>query len=216
MGESRGITLREGSGYTVVGILEDGAGLNQAVSELRKVGIGGDNLTAILKRPDPNVPEPFPEGTRYILIPNDSRGLGITTGFAAVFVASGLLFAFTTPQIGVVLFLFFISVAALLAVTVFTRVGVMPILIDIEAPANESAFWNDEFERGKVLLFASTRGQATLKPIWEVFERQGVYFDIVPKRMVPQPVNEAVLHRATADGSESRVEEYSETWAGSK
>jgi len=40
----------------------------------------------------------------------------------------------------------------------------MPILIDIEAPANESAFWNDEFERGKVLLFASTRGQAPLKP----------------------------------------------------
>jgi hypothetical protein len=52
----------------------------------------------------------------------------------------------------------------LLAVTVFTRVGVMPILIDIEPPANESAFWNDEFERGKVLLFASTRGQAPLKP----------------------------------------------------
>jgi len=199
----------------VVGILEDGAGLNQAVSELRKVGIGGENLTAILKRPDPNVPEPFPEETRYILIPDDSRGLGITTGFAAVFVVSGLLFAFTTPQIGVVLFLFFISVAALLAVTVFTRVGVMPILIDIEAPANESAFWNDEFERGKVLLFASTRDQGLLKPIWEVFERQGVYFDIVTKRMVPQPVNEAVLHRATADGSERGVEEYPETVAGS-
>ena len=159
MGESQGITPKEGFGYTVVGILEDDARLNQAVSELRRVGIGGENLTAILKRPDPNVPEPFPEGMRYILIPDDSRGLGITTGFAAVFVVSGLLFAFTTPQIGVVLFLFFISVAALLAVTAFTRVGVMPILIDIEAPANESAFWNDEFERGKVLLFASTRGR---------------------------------------------------------
>ena len=159
MGESQGITPKEGFGYTVVGILEDDARLNQAVSELRRVGIGGENLTAILKRPDPNVPEPFPEGMRYILIPDDSRGLGITTGFAAVFVVSGLLFAFTTPQIGVVLFLFFISVAALLAVTAFTRVGVMSILIDIEAPANESAFWNDEFERGKVLLFASTRGR---------------------------------------------------------
>ena len=215
MGESQGITPKEGFGYTVVGILEDGAGLNHAVSELRKVGIGGENLTAILKRPDPNVPEPFPEGTRYILVPDDSRGLGITTGFAAVFVVSGLLFAFTTPQIGVVLFLFFISVAALLAVTVFTRVGVTPILIDIEAPANESAFWNDEFERGKVLLFASTRGRAPLKPIWEVFERQGVYFDIVTKTMVPQPVNDAVLHRATADGSKRDVEEYPETVAGS-
>ena len=215
MGESRGITPREGSGYTVVGILEDGAGLNQAVSELRTLGIVGENLTAILKRPDPDVPEPFPEGTRYILIPDDSRGLGLTIGFSAVFVVSGLLFAFTTPQIGVVLFLFFISVAALLAAAVFTRVGVMPILIDIEAPANESAFWNDEFERGKVLLFASTRGQGLLKPIWEVFERQGVYFDIVTKRMVPQPVNEAVLHRATADGSERRVEEHPETVEGS-
>jgi hypothetical protein len=216
MGESRGITPEEASGYTVVGILEDGAGLNQAVSELRKLGIGGENLTAILKRPDPDVPEPFPEGTRYILIPDDSRGLGLTIGFAAVFVVSGLLFAFTTPQIGVVLFVFFISVAALLIAAVFTGVGVMPILIDIEAPANESAFWNDEFERGTVLLFASTRGQGLLKPIWEVFERQGVYFDIVAKRMVPQPVNEAVLHRATADGSERHVEEHSETWAGSK
>jgi len=215
MGESRGITPEEGTGYTVVGILEDGAGLNQAVSELRKLGIVGENLTAILKRPDPDVPEPFPEGTRYILIPDDSRGLELTIGFAAVFVVSGLLFAFTTPQIGVVLFVFFISVAALLAAAVFTRVGVMPILIDIEAPANESAFWNDEFERGKVLLFASTRGQGLLKPIWEVFERQGVYFDIVTKRIVPQPVNEAVLHRATADGSERHVEEHSETVAGS-
>jgi len=215
MGESRGITPEEGTGYTVVGILEDGAGLNQAVSELRKLGIVGENLTAILKRPDPDVPEPFPEGTRYILIPDDSRGLELTIGFAAVFVVSGLLFAFTTPQIGVVLFVFFISVAALLAAAVFTRVGVMPILIDIEAPANESAFWNDEFERGKVLLFASTRGQGLLKPIWEVFESQGVYFDIVTKRMVPQPVNEAVLHRATADGSERRVEEHPETVEGS-
>jgi hypothetical protein len=216
LGESQGITPKEGFGYTVVGILEDDAGLNQAVSELRRVGIGCENLTAILKRSDPNVPEPFPEGMRYILIPDDSRGLGITTGFAAVFVVSGLLFAFTTPQIGVVLFLFFISVAALLAVTAFTRVGVMPILIDIEAPANESALWNADFERGKVLLFASTRGRGPLKPIWEVFEKQGVYFDIVTKRMVPQPVNDAVLHWATADGSERRVEEHPETWAGSQ
>src|SRR5215213_6065907 len=212
MGESRGITPEEASGYTVVGILEDGAGLNQAVSELRKVGIGGENLTAILKRPDPDVPEPFPEGTRYILIPDDSRGLGLTIGFAAVFVVSGLLFAFTTPQIGVVLFVFFISVAALLAVTVFTRVGVMPILIDIEAPANESAFWNDEFERGKVLLFASTRDQRPLKRIWEVFERQGAYFDIVPKRMVSQPVNGAVLHRT--ERGEQRAREREEAASG--
>ena len=213
MSESRGITPEEESGYTVVGVLKDGAGLNQAVSELREAGIGGENLTAILKREDPDEPEPFREGTRYIVIPDDSRGLGITIGFAAVFVVSGLLFAFTTPQIGAALFVFFIALAAILAAAAFTRVGVMPILIDVEAPANESAFWNDEFEGGKVLLFASTRGQRPLKPIWEVFERQGVYFDIVPKRMVPQPVNEAVLHWATAGGSERRVEEHPETVA---
>lgn len=197
----------------MVGILEDGAGLNQAVLELRRSGIGGENLTAILKREDPDVPEPFPEGMRYIVIPDDSRGLALTTGLAVLFVVSGLLFAFTTPEIGAVLFVFFVALAAILVVAVFTRVGVMPILIDVEAPANESSFWNDEFERGKVLLFASTRGKRPLRSIWEIFERQGVYFDIVPKRMIPQPVNEAVLHWATRGGSERRVEEHQETMA---
>jgi hypothetical protein len=213
LSELHKVKPEEESGYTVVGILEDGAGLNQAISELREAGVTGEDLTAILKRPDPDEPEPFPEGTRYVLIADDSRGLGLTIGFAAVFVVSGLLFAFTTPRIGTVLFVFFISVAALLAVAVFTRVGATPILIDIEAPANESSFWNDEFERGKVLLFASTRERENLRLIWEVFERQGVYFDIVQKRMVPQPVNQAVLHRATRDGSERRVEEHPETRA---
>ena len=212
MSEPRGITPEEVSGYTVVGILEDDAGLNQAISELRAAGIGGENLTAVLKREDPDEAEPFPEGMRYIVIPDDSRGLELTAGFAAVFVVSGLLFAFTTPQIGAVLFLFFVSVAAILAAGIFTRVGVMPILIDIEAPANESAFWNDEFERGKVLLFASTRGQRPLKRIWEVFERQGAYFDIVPKRMVPQPVNGAVLHRT--ERGEQRAREREEAASG--
>lgn len=205
MSELRRARPEEESGYTVVGVLEDGAGLNQAISELRRVGIGGENLTAVLKREDPDEPEPFPEGMRYIVVPDDSRGLELTVGFAAVFVVSGLLFAFTTPEIGAVIFVFFISLAAILAAAVFTRVGVTPILIDVEAPANESGFWNDEFERGKVLLFASTRGQSPLKLIWEIFERQDVYFDIVPKRMVPRPVNGAVLHLAGPEGGERRA-----------
>src|SRR5215212_4616382 len=210
MGESRGITPEEASGYTVVGILEDGAGLNQAVSELRKLGIGGENLTAILKREDPDEPEPFPEGTRYILIPDDSRGLELAIGFAAVFVISGLLFAFTTPQIGLILFMFFIALAAILVAATFTRVGVTPILIDVGAPAEESGFWNDEFEKGRILLFASTTDRRNLKRIWEVFQVQGAYFDIVGRRLKPQPVNEAVLHWATPEGSERREEEYPE------
>lgn len=213
MSEPLDVLSEKEIGYTVVGILEDGAGLNQAVLELRRSGIGGENLTAILKREDPDVPEPFPEGMRYIVIPDDSRGLALTIGLAVLFVVSGLLFAFTTPEIGAVLFVFFVALAAILVVAVFTRVGVMPILIDVEAPANESSFWNDEFERGKVLLFASTRGKRPLRSIWEIFERQGVYFDIVPKRMIPQPVNEAVLHWATRGGSERRVEEHQETMA---
>jgi hypothetical protein len=195
------------SGYTVVGIMDDGAGLNQAVSDLRGLGISGDDLTVVLKRKNPDEPEPFPEGTRYIVVPDDSRGLELAVGFAVVFVISGLLFAFTTPQIGLSLFVFFMALAAILVAGSFSKVGAMPILIDVEAPAEESGFWNDEFERGKVLLFASTADRRTLRPIWELFQKQGVYFDIVERRLEPQPVNEAVLHWATADGSKKRVEE---------
>jgi hypothetical protein len=193
------------SGYTVVGIMDDGAELNQAVSDLKDLGISGDDLTVVLKRKNPDEPEPFPEGTRYIVVPDDSRGLELAVGFAVVFVISGLLFAFTTPQIGLSLFVFFMALAAILVAGSFSKVGAMPILIDVEAPAEESGFWNDEFERGKVLLFASTTDRRNLRPIWELFQRQGVYFDIVERRLEPQPVNEAVLH--WANGSEKRVEE---------
>lgn len=192
-------------GYTVVALMDDGAELNQAVSDLIELGIGGDDLTVVLKREDPAEPEPFPEGTRYIVVPDDSRGLGLAVGFAAVFAVSGLLFAFTTPTIGLALFVFFIALAAILAAGTFVKVGAMPILIDVEAPAEESGFWNDEFEKGKVLVFASTSYRRTLKPAAEVFERQGVYFDIIGRRLVPRPVNEAVLHR-TPDRRQERTE----------
>ncbi len=199
------------SWHTLVGIMDDDAGVNQAVSDLRKAGITSDSLTVILKRGDPDQPEPFPEGTRYIVIPDDSRGLELALGTAVVFVISGLLFAFTTPAIGASLFLFFISLGAILVVGTFSKVGVMPILIDVEAPAEESGFWNQEFENGKVLLFASTEDRKTFESAWEVLQRQGVHFDVVARRLEPQPVNEAVLHWAKARGSERREEEIQET-----
>ena len=205
---SQGAASKQDPGYTVVGIMDDGAELNQAIANLRELGVIGEDLTVILKREDPDEPEPFPEGTRYIVIPDDSRGLEIAVGFAAIFVISGLLFAFTTPEIGLILFIFFIALAAILVVATFIRVGVTPILIDVGAPAEESGFWNDEFEKGRILLFASTADRRTLKPIWEVFQEQGAYFDIVGRRLRPQPVNEAVLHWATPEGSERREEEY--------
>ena len=208
MEQYQGVTSEQDSGYTVVGIMDDGAELNETVSNLRELGITGEDLTVILKREDPDEPEPFPEGTRYIVVPDDSRGLGLAVGFAVVFVISGLLFAFTTPQIGLILFMFFIALAAILVAATFTRVGVTPILIDVGAPAEESGFWNDEFEKGRVLLFASAADRRNLRPIWEVFQEQGAYFDIVGRRLRPQPVNEAVLHWATAEGSERREEEY--------
>jgi hypothetical protein len=207
---NRGVTSKQDSGYTVVGIMDDGAELNETVSNLIELGVTGEDLTVILKREDPDEPEPFPEGTRYIVIPDDSRGLEIAVGFAAIFVISGLLFAFTTPQIGLILFMFFIALAAILVVATFTRVGVTPILIDVGAPAEESGFWNDEFEKGRILLFASTADRRSLRPIWEVFQERGAYFDIVGRRLMPQPVNEAVLHWATPEGSERREEEYPE------
>ncbi len=198
------------SWHTLVGIMDDDAGVNQAVSNLREAGITSDSLTVILKRGDPDEPEPFPEGTRYIVIPDDARGLELAIGVAVVFVISGLFFAFTTPAIGASLFLFFIALAAILVVGSFSKVGVMPILIDVEAPAEESGFWNEEFENGKVLLFASTEDRQTLESAWEALQRQGVHFDVVGWRLKPQPVNEAVLHWAKAGGSERRVEEVQE------
>jgi hypothetical protein len=201
---------RKNSWHTVVGIMDDDAGVNQAILNLREAGITSDSLTVILKREDPNRPEPFPEGTQYIVIPDDSRGLELAIGVAVVFVISGLLFAFTTPAIGLSLFLFFMALAAILVVGSFSKVGVMPILIDVEAPAEESGFWNEEFENGKVLLFANTEDRQILESAWEILQRQGVHFDVVGQRLKPQPVNEAVLHWARAGGRDRRVEETQE------
>lgn len=207
MDQAKETASRHDSWLTMVAILDDGADLSQAISDLNAAGIDGEDLTVVLKRPDPDEPEPFPEGTRYVVVPDDSRGLGLTVGIAVVFVVSALLFAFTTPRIGLALFVFFISLAALLAVGSFMKVGVMPILIDVGAPAEESGFWNDEFERGKVLLFASTEKRRDPEGAWEIFRRRGIYFDMVGRRLTPQPVSGAVLHGATPEGGENRAEE---------
>src|SRR3954454_10949011 len=191
--------------FTVVAIMEDGADLSRVISDLNYVGIGQQDLTVILKRPDPDQPEPFPDGTRYIVVPDDSRGLELAIGFAVVFAVSALLFAFTTPSLGLVLFLFFITLAALLAVSSFVRVGVVPILIDMNAPAEESGLWNDEFEKGKVLLFASTLPRRDHKPVWEIFQDEGIYFDVIGGRLVPRPVSGAVLHFVALDGSQRDI-----------
>ena len=58
----------QGSWYTVVGVIDDGTGLNQAVQEVRELGVDRDDLTVVLKRVDFSEPEPFPDGTRYICL----------------------------------------------------------------------------------------------------------------------------------------------------
>lgn len=203
--------LQRNSEYTVVGIIDDGVDLNQAVWDLRKAGVDRRDLTLVLKRKDPYEPEPFPEGTRYIVVPDDSRGLEIPISYAGVFIASALLFAFTAHQIAAVLFIFFIGVAAVLVASVFSKVGVMPILINMEAPAEESGFWNEEFEKGKVLLFASTKDPRTIRIVWGLFQRRGIYFDVVERRLVPRALSGAVLHgEEEAPAEEKQVKDTEE------
>ena len=204
MREARDGAAGESPEYTMVGIVNDGAELNKVVSDLRTLRIDGENLTVVLKREAPDEPEPLPEGTRYIVVPDDYRGFAIPIGFAAVFLVTALLFAFTAPGVGTLVFIFFTALATILAAGAFTRVGVDPILIDMEVPAGDSDLWNDEFEKGKVLIFASTTDRRTLRPIWEALRKHGADFYIIERRLKPQPVSGAVLRRA---GEEESSEE---------
>ena len=194
--------LEEGRGkpgqepwYTVIGVIEDGAGLNRAVTEVRELGVGRDDLTVILKRKNPDEPEPFPDGTRYIVIPDDRRGLEVPIGFAIAFMVFGTLFAITTPAIGVPTFMVFISLAAILIAGSFTRVGVYPILTEMEAPSEESGSWNEQFEMGKVLLFASTQDRRLIRPVREAMQRSDAMYYIIDRRLEPRAVHQATLHR---------------------
>jgi hypothetical protein len=181
--------------YTVVGVIDDGAELNQAVKEIQDLGVGPDDLTVILKREDMSEPEPFPEGTRYIVVPGDKRGLEVPIGFAISFIVFGILFAITTPAIGIPTLMVFLSLAGILFVGSLTRVGVSPILTEMEAPPEEAGTWNDQFEQGKVLVFASTRERRLLRPIREALQRAGAMYYIVSQRLEPRAVHQATLHR---------------------
>jgi hypothetical protein len=185
----------QGSWYTVVGVIDDGSGLNQAVKEIRDLGVDRDDLTVVLKRVDSSESEPFPEGTRYIVIPADRRGLEVPLGFAIAFIVFGIFFALTTPAIGIPTLMVFISLAVILFAASLTRVGVNPILMEMGAPQDEADAWNDQFEFGKVLLFASTRERRLLRPIREAVQRgDGIYY-IVDQRLEPRAVHQATLHR---------------------
>jgi hypothetical protein len=186
--------------YTVVGVLNDGVELNQAVKELQDLGVDRDDLTVILKREDQSEQEPFPEGTRYIVVPGDKRGLEVPIGFAIAFIIFGALFAITTPAIGIPTFMVFVSLAAILVVGSLTRVGVSPILTEMGAPPEEAGTWNDDFEMGKVLVFASTRERRLLRPIREALQRAGAMYYIVDRRLEPRAVHQAILRRSGERG----------------
>ena len=185
----------QGSWYTVVGVIDDGSGLNQAVKEIRELGVDRDDLTVVLKRVDSSESEPFPEGTRYIVIPADRRGLEVPLGFAVAFIVFGIFFALTTPSIGIPTLMVFVSLAIILFAASLTRVGVTPILMEMEAPQEEADAWNDQFEFGKVLVFASTRERRLLRPIREAMQRGGATYYIVNRRLEPRAVHQATLHR---------------------
>ena len=185
----------QGSWYTVVGVIDDGTGLNQAVKEVRELGVDRDDLTVVLKRVDASEPEPFPEGTRYIVVPADRRGLEVPLGFAVAFIVFGIFFALTTPAIGIPTLMVFVSLAIILFAASLTRVGVTPILMEMEAPQEEADSWNEQFEFGKVLIFASTRERRLLRPIREAMQRGGAIYYIVDRRLEPRAVHQATLHR---------------------
>lgn len=195
----RDAPIERGAGYAVIRVLEDGAELSQTLGDLGEHDLGGEGPTGVLQRQDPNEPEPFLEGTRYIVVPGDHRGVVQTVGSAVVFVISGLAFAFTTPAIGFVLF-FFVGLAVIVVSTTFFRLEVLPILIDMRAPQEESGFWNEELEGGKVLLFASSEEKKSLRPVWEIMQERSIHFDVIDERLVSRPVNAAVLYVAGSGG----------------
>lgn len=176
--------------------MDEGQELNQAIAEIRELGVGPNDLAVVLKRQSPDEPEPFPEGTRYIVVPDDRRGLEVPIGFAIAFIVFGIFFAITTPAIGVPTLIVFASLAAILFAGSLTRVGVSPILTDMEAPREESETWNDQFEMGKLLVFANTRDRKMLRPIREAMQRGGANYYIIDRRLEPRAIHQAILYRS--------------------
>lgn len=209
MAEGREAT-QTGGQYTVVGVIDEGAELNRAVAEVRDLGVGPDDVTVILKRRNTDETEPFPDGTRYIVVPDDRRGLETTIGFGIAFLVIGALFAITTPAIGIPTFMVFGSLAAILFAGSFSRVGVEPILTEMEAPREEAGSWNEQFEVGKVLIFVNTSERRILRPIREVLQRGGAVYYLVDKRLEPRAVHQATLHRARGGGAGGAAREAQE------
>lgn len=176
--------------------MDDGTPLNRVVKEIRELGVGKDDLTVVVKRPNTDETEPFPEGTRYIVVPNDKRGLEVPIGFAISFILLGTFFALVVPSIGIPTFMVFISLAAVLIAGSFTRVGAQPILTDMGAPREESGAWNDQFELGKVLVFVATKERRMIRPTREIIQGSGGSYFIVDRRLEPRAVAQASIHRA--------------------
>jgi hypothetical protein len=95
----------------------------------------------------------------------------------------------------------FISLAAILVAGSMSRVGVDPILVEMAAPQEEAGNWNQQFERGKVLVFASTRERRLLRPIRETLQRGGAMYYIIDRRLEPRAVHQALLRRAGGPAS---------------
>ncbi len=176
--------------------MDEGQEVNQAIVEVRELGVGPNDLAVVLKRQSPDEPEPFPEGTRYIVVPDDRRGLEVPIGFAIAFIIFGIFFAITTPAIGVPTLIVFASLAAILFAGSLTRVGVTPILTDMEAPREESETWNDQFEMGRLLVFVNTRDRRMLRPIREALQRGGANYYIIDRRLEPRAIHQAILYKA--------------------
>ena len=117
-------------------------------------------------------------------------------GFAAAFVLFGLFFAIVVPSIGIPTFLVFIALAAVLVAGAFTRVGVLPILTEMDAPMEEAGVWNDQFEMGRALIFAVTTERQLIRPIRETLQAGEAAYYIVDRRLEPRAVGDAVMHRA--------------------
>ena len=102
----------------------------------------------------------------------------------------------------------FISLTAILLAGSFTRVGASPILTDMSAPREEAGAWNDQFELGKVLIFAMTKERRLIRPIREILQANGVTdstYYVIDQRLQPRAVGEAVLHRAGPAEQEGSV-----------
>ena len=187
----------QGSWYTVVGVIDDGSGLNQAVTEIRELGVDRDDLTVVLKRVDTSEPEPFPDGTRYIVIPADRRGLEVPLGFAIAFIVFGDLLRHhdaghrDTHAHGLRL-----AGGHTLRRLAHEGRGQPDTYGDGGARRRRPTRGTMTFEFGKVLVFASTRERRLLRPVREAVQRGGGMYYIVDRRLEPRAVHQATLHRA--------------------